>query len=488
MTTARPFSSRRVPRGLLGPCGAAWVLAAAAALACAGELRVRVDPRVELAGLAQLAAGEESAPPDFRAPARPHLDWARREGAALRQHPAARLHAHAPPREFPFLARVELLSYFDDPPGLEPRWEPPSGLVELAGGRGALERWLESLRALAREPLFAEFLARARVELEPAAERLRGSIKRGGLLARAELYAGWPADGRYDLAVSAFAGDAAVVNVVVHHDSGTAIFSLLGVALDGDLEELEETLPATVWHELSHGLFDWLSDLHAPELELRRPPGHEDGSCYGAWRQCVKENVARAVVLRLIFLESGEEAARRRLEEERRHGMRYLEPMAATLERYERERGESPTLAHVYGELLKALPAPADAGPELPLAALRELPRAFPTRAWSRRVDSRLAAALAPRPAPLLRGRRAALLYHLEDLDGALAESEAALAADPGDATARMVRRLLRLAGADEDLRLLREDCRSRWGPSGCAGLAEAPRPAFRGKDDLRSR
>ncbi len=124
-----------------------------------------------------------------------------------------------------------------------------------------------------------------------------------------------------------------------------------------------EGLDAVVWHELCHGVMDMTVDLYDHEekdtpLSLGPGLGH---NCRN-WLHGIREHLVRAVMLRLIALESGEAAAEKQLALEEFSKQPHLAAFLARLREYEASRRKHPTLADFYPRLREVFPRPPAAG------------------------------------------------------------------------------------------------------------------------------
>lgn len=402
----------------------------------AGAQTVGVDPRLELDGLLTLARGET--PPGFIAP---DAAWAR---AFLAAKPVP---GPSVPSSVPFSARAQVLMRLDaDFRGLE---SVPDALVRSAGGRADVEAWLGSLRALA--PSARPFLDAERAALAPAVAEFSARLSSGAFLAALEEYTGLPYPGTHRVHLSAFHSTGAVANVVGERpDGGVDVQSLFGPERAGPALRFWTTrVPGTLWHEQAHGALDALSELFAAELDPAAPAD----PCYGYWRQCVREHVVRAVMLRLMERRLGPASAAEQRIFERRGGFGLLRALEERLLDYEGARERYPSLVDFFPSALDVFGAaalserePFDPAREPALARARAARLARSARPKARdaalrrrleRVEALAAAKAVPAPAPgsSARARLDAGIaaYREGDRAKALRELDAAYALDPRD-------------------------------------------------------
>ncbi len=434
-----------------------------------GRIAIDVDARLELAGAIQslaLAGASTAAPAGFHDHA---VAYTRALAADLRNHrgdPAVA--GQAAVAGLSFSDRSQILLRLSPPPELAERLTVQYALADKAGGRPALDRWLEGLRGFSRASGFPEILARRRALLEPALARFREREAKIDFLGKIEAYAGLPLIGTYSVFLSPFDAPGGVANSVAELGDGRMdISSAIGPELrEGDLDFWTARVPGTLWHESAHGVLDGLADIYA-DVIARDKQGAQDAGwdCYGQWRQCVREHLVRAVMLRLLDRELGRQAAQDQLAfETEHHAYPYLLPMLDSLRLYEAARDRYPTLADFYPSLLTVFPngkgalpeawsPPDDLGPaqrkRLGLFLDEVLVRAKDPAALARARAARQALerrVQAPSPAPparvgtAARRDKAVSLFGAGDGAAALAELDAVLAEDPVDAEAWMDR------------------------------------------------
>ncbi len=363
---------RQTRTGLL----AAFLLLPSAAFA--GRIAVTIDARLELAGAAQSLAAEASRPEGFSAPDIPYARALKRALEGFTSHPAVRMHSEPAMRNFNFSDRGQVLLRLSPPPELSERLAIQYALAARAGGADNLRRWLEELRDLSRASRFPEVLAEAEPKLAAAAEGFRAAEKKQDYVGTLEAYAGLPLLGTYAVHLSPFAATGGVANVVAVREDGTMeIASLIGPEMtENGLDFWSRRVPGTLWHEAAHGVLDGLGDLYADRIDRSAALHARIGwSCYGAWNQCVKEHVVRAVMLRLLAREISEEAMEEQLRFEKEAHYPYMRALLKALEAYEDDRVRYPTLADYYPRLLEAFPAEKSREPARSASLSAELRR-----------------------------------------------------------------------------------------------------------------
>lgn len=284
--------------------------ALAAAAPAAPKLEVGLDPRQELVGVLELLGPGPARDLDFGSPAHPYVLTLRARLAPLREHRAVRLNAALDRRRFPYHARTDLLNRLGPLPDLAPR---DGGalpeLQDLPQGKA----WLEGARAFAREPGFQSALAAARPEIAGPVERFRAKVAAHRFVERFEAFLGEPFPGTVHLVLSPLYYDEFMRNSTLFDAAGRARVRIVyGPEFEPDHGELEweDEVAESVWREMAHAVFDPRVDAAAKDVAGRAHLfAAEKGRCLDIWPSCLKEQIARAVMLRLMELHEGREAA-----------------------------------------------------------------------------------------------------------------------------------------------------------------------------------
>ncbi len=430
---------------------------AARAPVLAAEPDASFDDRVDFDGFLQLTS--TVAPPGFLRPPDAF--------AVVLPSPAG---VFLPSPTVPFGERAQVLLRLGPAPELRDAGV-PSTIAAQVGTPDEVARWLTSLRALAHDPAAKEAVASERRDLAPLLDSFRAKLSSAASVAAIEEYTGLPLPGPHHLVLSPFHAASGVANVIADQDDGTvSVTSLFGPdRSNGAPDFWSVRVPGTLWHEEAHGITDPLAVAYAARIERARP-ADTDAICYGEWRQCVREHVVRAVMLRLIERRLGPGAAAEQLAFEEPARFRWLLPMVDLLKtEYETERAHWPTLADYYPRLLDAIRPDADEDapplrPEREPSAVRARLVVLAKNALPKMKDPRAlahlkrAAALAGTKLDLTRAggagprgeRKTAALaargvaaFQAGRRDEALALFDTALKEDPGDAEAEMSRALI---------------------------------------------
>lgn len=408
-----------------------------------------LDPRLELSGVVEFlsrASGDAASSPGIFLPQPEERAVIERRFSSMLGHPAVLLHAEASLRAFEFKDRGHVLLRLTAPPDLAASADKPYGfLAPKTGGSVLLERWLDSLRAFARDSQFHEFYEAEVRRAEPEFARFEQSVLETDFLHKIEAYSGLSFRGRFSFLFSRFYKDMAAVHIQRLDDGAVRIAVITGSddeAPPGSSRSFAVD-PGMIWHEAAHGILDEYTDLLKEEFavkrKLLRDPTHDRHD----WEHYVREHIVCAVASRLVRAERGARAGELVLKEAEKEGLRHVRDFAKRLEEYEADRKRYPTLAEFYPRLVDAFPkAPP---PDIQTIAgekewLHEMARPFPSPGGYARAHALLSSMLTRAARPELLVKRAVFDLLLNNPQRALLDAEAALAARPGDTGALRVR------------------------------------------------
>jgi hypothetical protein len=340
---------------------AALVCPALAWAAPPTTIRIDVDPRMELESVVRLLGPAAGDPEGFVRRDIPYARAIADHFAADRRHAAVRADSEPAFKNFKFSDRRQVLLRLSPPPALQVRVEMPYAFYERAGGRDKADAWLDGLRTFCRDAGFLDFLASSRGLLAPQVDAFRNEVARVDYLGKIEAYTGLGLLGSYSIALSPFDATGGVANeVAVLDDGAMEISSVIGPEQrpGAGFDFWSKRIPSVLWHESGHGIEDGMGDLFSDQIALSSASYQPSWNCYGDWQQCFKENVVRAVMIRLIAQEFGQAAADEQLAYETETRFPYLKTMLDRLRDYEKHRDRYPTLADFYPELVAVLPVP----------------------------------------------------------------------------------------------------------------------------------
>jgi hypothetical protein len=317
---------------------------------------VCVDPRIELMGAVQLLAGYFLVSPYASA----YRDAVQRHVGHLADHPAVVGFAKLAAADFCFDAVPHAMLCLSDPPALRPRVPFPDDVIARAGGKVALDAWLDDLRAFAGASDFAAFVAAQ----QPIYVQLVALTQPGATAALDALrdYLGHP-----------LPHCTLILGLLLHHGGFASLlepptapphaYALLGptgVVDDVPIFGTTDEIAGIAWHEWSHTVINPLADAHADaiaQLADRFSPIADvmAAQAYPTWQITVVEHLVRAVTVRLIARTLGAAAGAAALADEQRRGFRFITPLVERLAAYEAARDRYPTIDQFVPVLLAAL-------------------------------------------------------------------------------------------------------------------------------------
>lgn len=364
-----------------------------------------LDPGLELLGIVDRLGrpGDEGLEPRDVAYANALAEGCRKAHG----HAAIETNREADARDPRFFSRRDALLMRSAPPSLAL----DEGLSAARGEEdrsGAWEPWLIGLRAFARAAAFTKAFAAAAPLLQDELSGLAAHLASAGHVAKIEEYAGLAFRGRYRVILSPLCAKAPELNRVWLRDDGAVEIASVVKPREHRADGkpfAEQGLDARVWHELCHGIMDMTVDLYDHEQRTAPLDGSAGADCLN-WLHGMREHLARAVTLRLIALDRGEDAAAEQAKSEDFTSVKLLPAFLERLKEYERSRKKFPTLADFYPLLRELFPKAPEDG---------ELDAAHPqgpyyTEAQRAAALQRLELMLQRSRAPRLKRRQKALL------------------------------------------------------------------------------
>lgn len=321
------------------------------------RIEVRLDPGLEL--LSVLDRLDASRKPAFVLPDHPYARALDKAFSGFAAHPAVALNAKLAEVDRDGSQRKDALMKRSAPPELafDETMSANRGESERSG---ALEPWLEGLRAFARDTRFAERLAGCAPLLDKELAELRAAVAASDYLGKLDAYTGLPYEGTFRIFASPLCQHGGVLNRIWSYDDGRgAISCVLPPDLERGFTFVTAELDACVWHEAAHGTMDPVMNLY--DYEERDVPldlGPKLRDACRSWLHGMREHVVRAVMLRLIAADKGAKAAAKRRKDEEYDASPYFGKFLAALETYEASRAEHPTLADFYPRLAELFPKP----------------------------------------------------------------------------------------------------------------------------------
>jgi hypothetical protein len=327
----------------------------------APTIEVRVDPRMELLAAVQLLSGygekykgliTES---DF-----PYKQDMAKYFAPYKNHRAVKLFAQMSDG-FCYDAPPAAMLFLTDPPELKLRLPFSDYIKGRAGGEKQLTAFVQALRDFARESKFEVFYKAHKQTYQAIDKAMGKEVKDSPKWIKAlEDYYG-KTQSSYTIVTSPLFGYAAYGPRVELPNGKFEIYEICGpqegirdgVPVFGKAENIKYL----AWHEFGHSFANPLGDKNQKELtkysSLLDPIAQKmKEQAYGNWMTCVNEHVVRAVEIRLLVAEQGEDAEEGLMAGARSRGFAYIEPLCKKLEEYEQHRDKYPTLESFYPEIV----------------------------------------------------------------------------------------------------------------------------------------
>ena len=326
---------------------------------------VTVDPRIELYYVV-LALSDFRGPPGAPAPVMTDLDFPYR--AAVRErfgpfqdHPAVGRYGEMARKGFWMGHPVSTMLHLSPPPALVEEIPVNEFTVKMAGGRPAMDAFLEDMCRFARDSGFGEWFRERRPFFRRMTAGCRGRMERDYVADLVE-YFGEARDG-YTLILAPLAHPGGFGPRVRLKSGRYAAFAVIGPkGLEADVPTFgsPEQKRRLLWHEFSHAHVNHLTDRHLDQLmaPVTVLQGHTRAEVerYVPWEvhvaDWVSEHVVRAVTTRLAHREMGPGEGDAALEKEARR-FPHVGLLARRLEAYESDRERYPTLAAFFPELVE---------------------------------------------------------------------------------------------------------------------------------------
>ena len=294
------------------------------------RLEIRIDPRMELLGIArnleryQPYEGSESS---FSRDIRNYF-------SPYKEHPAGVVARLATETQCKKSAAVALQLCYDQPPELEQIY--PLSAAYLAPP-DLNDNLIAALRNFYLDSNFITFYERHRAEYQ---ERVnKGATRFGGerdIVGLLEGYFGEQKDCYigiiWDHGPSAQA-------IPIHHDGKINCYAVFG----GEYILL---------HEFAHCFVNPVTEDFAEQVQAYSQLYVDTYSIYARWTICVNEHLIRAFTSRAYAILDGEEEGLRKLEGEERAGFQYVRPLYELFKEYEAHRDIYPDFRSFYPRIL----------------------------------------------------------------------------------------------------------------------------------------
>ncbi len=327
----------------------------------APQVRVTVDPRIELLAVVQMLTRRQHELGRVSRYSTVYKKDCHDYFAMYATHPAVDVCDQLMRKGFSYDAPPAAMLYLSAPPELKIEQPLSDYLKKRVGSQETFEAFVKQLRAFARASDFMSFYhahkgtynqivadTTSRVHLDDAQhlEAYYGTTQLSYTILLAPLYH----HGGYGMGVERERGQYDIYSI--QGPQGTR----QGYPYFGD----EAGLRYVTWHEFSHSFVNPITEHYEEQVEAIAPmydpvQTRMERMAYKDWPTCLNEHVVRAVTIRLTQLHEGDEAARKLLAEEKRRGFIYIDTVLKALLTYEARRERHPELRAFYPVLLERL-------------------------------------------------------------------------------------------------------------------------------------
>ncbi len=316
------------------------------------ELRVAVDPRVELLSLLFRLAGN----PEYnQGRVAPYTTDVEKQFRPFAEHAAVKLARELRQRQgVSYDACMAMAVHLSDankpelriplkpwPEGLDRRWTP-----------GSAERFASAARDFVKETSFQQFLTAHRSLYTTTEQRLRALMQKEGHLEWFSQFFGERPQAQFTLVPGLLNGGCCYGARFLNRNGPEELFAILGVWQTdaAGMPEFTAAMLGTVVHEFCHSYANLLVDRHASEL---REPGDKlyrtvsdqmQSQAYGNGETMLREYLVRACVIRYLREYQGADAAARAVEREKANGFAWIKGLVDLLGEYEAQRNQQQTL------------------------------------------------------------------------------------------------------------------------------------------------
>lgn len=325
------------------------------------SINVWVDPRIELLSVVQYLSDYGGR---FRLLTDHDFTYKRdieKRFAEYRDHEAVHLFTEMSDEGFTYDAPPGAMLLLKGVPTLEPLHDFTGYLCNRAGGKERLTRLVESLRDFAEETRFMDFFDEQSTFYRSLIDDVRVHLENTDYVKTLEKYCGMYENDYFIILAPMFVGN---YGPTMGNKKGTydiyCIMGSKGVHEDRPHFGTTETFRHLAWHEWGHSFINPLTMWYKLDLakceSLYEPIAEKmKRRAYGTWETCVNEHIVRALTTRLTYREINESEGAEALLYEKGRGFAYVEALCESLEVYEKQRDQYPSLMHYYPELMKVL-------------------------------------------------------------------------------------------------------------------------------------
>lgn len=335
----------------------------------AASINVNVDPRIELLSVIQIISDYHS-----RYYLMTNYDFEYKHDvidyfSQYKDHQAVKLFdkmSHLPYGFFNFHRPPELMIHPSDPPGLLIQHSIPKAvitssdlrtLIPLFPDMARLIEFIDALRNFYIETDFMNFYDKHIEFYRTVSADVKDELSQFDINELEEYFG--IRQNSYNIVLAPLFHDGGFATKILLDDGKYDIYSIIGPtdSIDGKPSFGDyKRLTKLCLHEYNHSFIELETnyELFKPYRSLYNPIKKQmKANAYPNWMFCVEEHIVRAVVIRLISKELGEEVGADQIEQEINHGFIYISGICDKLKQFENQRDLYPTLVDFYPEIAK---------------------------------------------------------------------------------------------------------------------------------------
>lgn len=321
-----------------------------------GDLRISVDPRIELLVSVQLLSGYSRLSNQQSKYGKEMKNFFNR----YNDHAAIKNFKLMASSGFTYDAPPTAVLFFGNPLLLEQHTAFTPYLLGRGGGENKMNLFFNSLQNFAVQSDFETFYNEQKDSYATMVNSVYDNLAEIDLVDNLESYYRMKKD-EYNIILSPLLHGGGYGPQIEASDGTVKIYGIVG---PNDFDESglpqfsTEFIQYLVWHEFSHSFVNPLTEQHLNEVNeyrgLYKPIAKKmKDMAYGSWDICVNEHIVRAVTTRLAYLNEGRAEGDDALRNEKAQGFAYIEALCEKLEDFENNRDMYSTFEDFYPELIQ---------------------------------------------------------------------------------------------------------------------------------------
>ena len=275
-----------------------------------------------------------------------------------KNHQCIRFYTDLCNHDFNFDAPVETVLHLSSLPELKIKIPFDDYLIERAGGKKNLIKFVNELSRFAKETNFLDFFDSNTKYYSFIENRLKEKMDNSHIVETLERYYGKRQASYNIILVSLFCG--CFGPRIKTKNNEYDIFAIVGpTGIDSERNPVfdEKIIISICLHEFSHSFVNPLTQKFIKSLErfnaLFEPISERmTKMAYDSWGKCVNEHIVRAVVGRIYF-EKDKKGREAYLKNEKNKGFIYIKAIDKSLNEYEELKDRYPTFEDFYPNLIK---------------------------------------------------------------------------------------------------------------------------------------